>query len=67
MSAAGGECKIVTRPGAGCRVEFNIPLTHRTARNWFFKRTQLPAQKAFFVEHGATPPGDAKQTNKSMS
>ena len=67
MSEAGGECKIVTRPGAGCRVEFNVPLTHRTARNWFFKRTQLPEQKAYFVEHGAAPPGDARKTNKSMS
>jgi hypothetical protein len=67
MSEAGGECQIVTRPGEGCRVEFSIPLTRRTARNWFFNRTQQPEQKPHFIEHGAAPPGDAEATNKSMS
>ncbi len=26
MKEAGGECRIVTKPGAGCRVEFQVPL-----------------------------------------
>ena len=66
MSEAGGECKISTRPGNGCRVEFSIPLTRRTARNWFFHRTQPRDQKTYTID-GTAPPGEAEETNKSMS
>lgn len=38
MSEAGGDCRIVTRPGGGCRVEFAIPLSRRSAHHWFFRR-----------------------------
>jgi nitrate/nitrite-specific signal transduction histidine kinase len=66
MREAGGECKIVTRPGEGCRVEFSIPLTRRTARNWFSPRIQPPEEKARFID-GTASPGEAAETNKSLS
>jgi signal transduction histidine kinase len=56
MGEADGECRIVTRPGAGCRVEFNIPLTRRATRNWFFNRRRQPGLKQHFAEHEAVPP-----------
>lgn len=38
MAEAGGECVITTRPGAGCRVAFSIPLNRRSVKRWFFNR-----------------------------
>jgi signal transduction histidine kinase len=55
MKEAGGECRIVTRPGEGCRVEFTIPLTHRRARGWFFKRHRGTEAKHLFGETEAVP------------
>ena len=66
MSEAGGECKIVTRPKEGCRVEFSISLTRRPARNWFFNRVQPPEQKARFID-GTALPGDAEENGKLIS
>lgn len=36
MNEASGECRIVTQPGRGCRVEFSIPLNRCSPRGWFF-------------------------------
>jgi two-component sensor histidine kinase len=33
MKDVGGECRIVTKPGAGCRVEFQVPLPNLRRRN----------------------------------
>lgn len=55
MREAGGECRIVTRPGEGCRVEFTIPLTHRQSRSWFFKRHRGTEAKHLFGEAEAAP------------
>jgi signal transduction histidine kinase len=39
MREAGGECGIVSGPGKGCRVEFNIPLTRRHSHfEWLTRR-----------------------------
>jgi signal transduction histidine kinase len=39
MNEVGGECRIVSKPGAGCRVEFRIPLTRRHSRfGWLTRR-----------------------------
>jgi hypothetical protein len=56
MSEAGGECQIVTRPGEGCRVEFSIPLTRRSTRNYFFNRQPPPDSKPHFAEHEVVTP-----------
>jgi signal transduction histidine kinase len=65
MNEAGGECKIVTRPGGGCRVEFSISLTRHPARSWFSNRTQPPGQKAHIFD-GTALPGGADETSKSI-
>jgi signal transduction histidine kinase len=64
MREAGGECRIVTRPGEGCRVEFTIPLAHRPSRSWFFKRHRgTEAQHLFGA---AEAPAESEPTpNKS--
>jgi signal transduction histidine kinase len=64
MKEAGGECRIVTRPGAGCRVEFTIPLAHRPARGWLFKRHRGTEAKHLFSEVEAAPES-APPPNKS--
>jgi signal transduction histidine kinase len=65
MSEAGGECKILTRPGEGCRVEFSISLTRRPTRNWFFNRSQVPEHQAHLI--GETPRlVEAEETTKSI-
>jgi signal transduction histidine kinase len=55
MKEAGGECRIVTRPGEGCRVEFTIPLAHRQSRGWFFKRHRGTEAKHLFGAAEAVP------------
>jgi signal transduction histidine kinase len=50
MNEAGGECRITTRPGAGCRVELSIPLTRRTSRNWFSDRQRPPEHVAVLLQ-----------------
>lgn len=32
MKEVGGDCRIISAPGAGCRIEFNIPLARRRPR-----------------------------------
>jgi signal transduction histidine kinase len=56
ISEAGGEYRIVTRPGEGCRVEFCIPLTRRSTQNWFFRHNLDPEPKLTFTETDAVPP-----------
>jgi len=34
MRELGGRCRIITKPGAGCRVEFEVPLSKSTRRNY---------------------------------
>jgi signal transduction histidine kinase len=44
MNEVGGECRIVSKPREGCRVEFSIPLTRRHSRfGWL---TSRPARLA---------------------
>jgi two-component sensor histidine kinase len=45
---AGGVCRIISRPGAGCRVEFTVPRTAtgprlKFWRRWPFARFQFPS------------------------
>jgi signal transduction histidine kinase len=66
MKEAGGECRIVTRPGDGCRVEFTVPLAHRQSRGWFFKRHQGTEAGPLFHDAGVSPdsgppPGKSSQ------
>jgi signal transduction histidine kinase len=41
MAEIGGTCKIVSRPGEGCRIEFYIPIIQMRQRRWWSK-WQLP-------------------------
>ena len=34
MNEVGGQCRIVSQPGKGCRVEFSVPLTRPHSRLW---------------------------------
>ena len=65
MNEAGGECRIITRPGEGCRVEFSITLTRYPAGRWFSSLARQPESKPPFVELGTVPPDDAEATNQS--
>ncbi len=56
MTEAGGECQITTRPGAGCRVEFSLPLSGRPVRHWFFNRPPPSEPNAHSMEHQAAAP-----------
>lgn len=66
MKEAGGGCRIVTRPGAGCRVEFTIPLAHRPSRGWFFKRHRGTEAKHLFGEAAAAPESEPPPTKSSQ-
>jgi signal transduction histidine kinase len=55
ISEAGGEYRMVTRPGEGCRVEFSIPLTRRSTRNWFLRQNLEPDSRVNFSETAASP------------
>jgi signal transduction histidine kinase len=60
MSEVGGECRIVTAPGAGCRVEFTVPVMaqSRLAR-WFSRRGRRaiqPAEMADMLPRTSNPP-----------
>lgn len=52
MSEVGGHCAIISRPGQGCRVEFNVPLKRQQShfrrpifhwRTWFNRRSKSAA------------------------
>jgi len=58
MDEAGGECVIATSPGAGCRVEFSIPLNRRSVRSWFFKRRRKTSRNSHLIAPETTSPGD---------
>ena len=64
MKEAGGQCQIQTRPGAGCRVEFSLPLTGRPVRHWFFKHPAPPKPDAHSVSSGRDTPAHADATRK---
>jgi len=38
LAEMGGDCSFFTEPGAGCRVEFNMPLAHPIRREPWWKR-----------------------------
>lgn len=67
MSEAGGECRVITRPGGGCRVEFSLPLTRRSPRNWFSPPAARPAPDSNtpFAQNEAAASG-TDAPNKSM-
>jgi signal transduction histidine kinase len=54
--SVGGACRITSRPGAGCQIEFTAPLVHRTAgvgrrawtaaRLWRWRRPPQPSSPA---------------------
>jgi signal transduction histidine kinase len=50
MNDVDGQCRVTTQPGAGCRVEFDVPLTHarRPALWWprIFAAKPVPAKPA---------------------
>jgi len=64
MDEAGGECVIATSPGAGCRVEFSIPLNRRSVRSWFFKRRRKASGNSHLIAPGTTSPGDIAEKVK---
>jgi signal transduction histidine kinase len=67
MKEAGGECRIVTRPGAGCRVEFTIPLAHRPSRGWVFKRHRGTEARHLFGEAEAAPESEPTPHKSSQA
>jgi signal transduction histidine kinase len=47
MNEVGGDCRVISQPGAGCRIEFRIPLAHKHPRrlhwlNWHLGRVSVP-------------------------
>ena len=64
MNEAGGECVIATQPGAGCRVEFSIPLNRRSVRSWFFNRRGKTGQSSQFIAPETVPPEEITEEAK---
>lgn len=53
MDEIGGTFSVVSQPGSGCRVEFNVPLNHSSCPSWL-ARSHRP-----HVEVESAPPGAA--------
>jgi len=49
LRTIGGTCRITTAPGAGCRVEFEVPLAR------FAKRAEPPSAGADLLAAGRRP------------
>jgi signal transduction histidine kinase len=57
---AGGVCRILSRPGAGCRVEFQVPLAHpRRYLEWLSRHWGSWGREAGWP---AAPPGESVST-----
>lgn len=52
MKELGGEYRVVSKPGNGCRVEFLLPLVHQRLRSQWFQRPwlQIFARKQEFIK-----------------
>ncbi len=48
MSELGGRCRIITKPGAGCRVEFEVPLSKSSKQR---DRANSPAESAVILHN----------------
>ena len=46
MKDLGGSCRIQTSPGAGCRIEFEVPLPSTRLRPWRLFRRASPSRRA---------------------
>jgi len=57
LSLIGGQCQVDTAPGAGCRVQFAIPLTSATPNG--FKRLIRPLTQLGQVRHADGPPASS--------
>lgn len=45
MQSLGGNCRVITQPGKGCRIEFKMPLTHAQSHaRWFLWRHDKDAE-----------------------
>lgn len=67
MREVGGECRIVSQPGQGCRVQFSIPLTRRHSRfNWLTRRWhEYRENKPKIVGAKTADPGARETTLKT--
>jgi signal transduction histidine kinase len=45
MNDLGGHCRVRTSPGAGCRIEFEIPLPSRRLHSWHPFRRGFPSSR----------------------
>jgi signal transduction histidine kinase len=45
MNDLGGYCRVQSLPGAGCRIEFEIPLPSTHLHSWHRSRRELPASR----------------------
>jgi signal transduction histidine kinase len=64
MTEVGGQCRITAKPGAGCKVEFQVPLPRFKKRNHVSNQNDDPALAAI---RGMQPskPAPAKNINPS--
>jgi signal transduction histidine kinase len=63
---AGGACSVTSIPGAGCRVQFKVPLAgpRRHPLNWFARRKERPP---FPASHPLTTPSSKTAHSKDSS
>ena len=63
---AGGECSVTSMPGAGCRVQFKVPLAgpRRHPLNWLARRKERPP---FPASHPLTTPSSKTAHSKDSS
>jgi signal transduction histidine kinase len=64
MNEVGGECRIVSKPGEGCRVEFSIPLTRRHSRfGWLTRRGRGRLESDHKINEAKAPSASDRETN----
>jgi signal transduction histidine kinase len=66
---AGGVCRFISEPGAGCRVEFAVPLARATGHRLKFWGHQASAQIRVPPSRSATPPcvGEAGAADRTLA
>lgn len=55
MNEIGGQLRLASQPGSGCRVEFIAPLDHPASRRWFGQTRHLPIGPRDAASGTATP------------
>jgi signal transduction histidine kinase len=69
LTEMGGQCRVATKPRAGCRVEFEVPLAAETRnrarlRFWPVRRekNKEPGETAVSRDHATQPTGEVAET-----